>query len=133
MRHSLLLHAAYGVLAWVGTLVVAPYIVPLALGPGFEPSVELLRNLAPLMPLAAISQFIGGNVLIPMRRDLMVTLITAAGAIALLAGIFAFTPAGGAAATAHVRVISQGLIAALMVWAVLRDGTLQRILGHRTP
>lgn len=133
MWKAMLFYAAFGITATAGTLLVAPYIVPLILGTGFEPSIHLLRLLAPMLLLGTFSQFAAGCVLSPMRRDLLVTTVTALGAVTMLAGMLIWAPTHGADATALARVAAQAVVAVAFAWVLHREGTFQRITEHRNP
>lgn len=78
-------------LVWVGGLGAgiclvaffgAPWIVPVFLGPGYEAAIPILRGLALLPPIIALSTVVGIQWALPMRYDRpYYSLVIAAGAI----------------------------------------------------
>lgn len=108
----------FGLLAWL-----APWIVRLALGEGFEPAATVLRILALLLPLVAASNTFGMQILLPRRKDGAFNgVIVAAGALnialsVVLAGRY------GAVGMAVAVVGAEALVAAAMgvtAWRCLR-------------
>jgi O-antigen/teichoic acid export membrane protein len=57
---------AYGCLLGAIMYGIAPYIVPLFLGPAFRPAIAVVQVLALLPPLAALTNSLGTNMLLPL-------------------------------------------------------------------
>jgi len=71
-RLTWLAFVATQTLAWVGAVglvVLAPWLVPVLLGKGFEAAVPVLRAMALLLPLIAASNVFGIQFLLPRRLD----------------------------------------------------------------
>jgi PST family polysaccharide transporter len=81
IRRGLIGLTALGVLMFLGTLALAGVAVPLILGPDFGPSVAMLRILGVLFPFAAFAQVVTCYVLVPLRRDRLVTVVSLVGAV----------------------------------------------------
>ena len=62
--------------------IMAVDINPLILGPDFGPSVRMLRILGVLFPFAAFFQVVMGYVLVPLRYDRLVTVVSLIWAVA---------------------------------------------------
>lgn len=80
------MYAVVGVGLVLGTFIflAAPLLVTVVLGPGYAPAVRVLRILALLAPLSAISSTLGVHGLLPLGRDRMFnTVIILAGFINL--------------------------------------------------
>jgi PST family polysaccharide transporter len=82
IRRGLIVLTVLGILMFLGTLALAGVAVPLILGPDFGPSVRMLRILGVLFPFAAFVQVVMGYVLVPLRYDRLVTVVSLVGAVA---------------------------------------------------
>ncbi|MBS7458544.1 oligosaccharide flippase family protein [Coralloluteibacterium stylophorae] len=125
MRRSVLAINLFGLALMLGTWLVAGSVVPLILGPGFEPTIRLLRMLAVLFPLAAFCESMAGYVLIPLREDLHVSassLVGAAATVALLAALVPFHAESGAVVA---RVIGYAAMACMLLGALYRRRLLR--------
>lgn len=65
----LLLQGGMGAVLSAGLFIAAPWIVPLAFGAKFEPSVAVLRILAILPIFIALSNVLGVLVMVPFNKD----------------------------------------------------------------
>jgi PST family polysaccharide transporter len=81
IRRGLIVLTMLGVLMFLGTLALAGVAVPLIVGPDFGPSVPMLRILGVMFPFAAFAQALIGYVLVPLRRDRSVTVVSLVGAV----------------------------------------------------
>ena len=69
--------ARWGVLALctVGAIMaaflyfLAPFLIRVAVGPGFEPAIPVLRVLSLILPLIAVTNALGMNLLLPFGKD----------------------------------------------------------------
>jgi PST family polysaccharide transporter len=127
MRVSLLLMTAFGVLLLAGTWLLARPMVPLILGPEFMPTVPMLYVLALTFPLAAFGQVTSTYVLIPLRRDTLVSLSSLFGALATMVAILALAPLAGGLGVAWARCGGSVLLAAVLLAILVKQGLLQRI------
>lgn len=89
-RKALTLEVAFGVVALVAGVTLAPFVLPIILGDQFGRSVVLLQILVCLMPFAAITHALGLYLLVPLRREkLLLVAISAGTALNLGFGLFA--------------------------------------------
>lgn len=108
-------------MAWAGgfgLVVLAPWLVPFALGSGYEPVVPVLRSMALLLPLIAASNVFGIQFLLPRRQDGAFNgIIVTAGLInCLLSALIA--PRFGAVGMGWTVVFSETLVTGAMAWKV---------------
>ena len=79
---------AVGILLGAFILILAPFLVRLLLGEGFEPAVPLLRLFALLPPLVALSQLLGVQWMLPLEMDRQFnTIIISGGLLNILLAI----------------------------------------------
>jgi PST family polysaccharide transporter len=74
-RTSLLLVGSAGCVMGIVVFLMAPLLVHVLLGPGFEPSVVVLRILALLPPLVAVSNVLGIQWMLALDLDRFVTAV----------------------------------------------------------
>jgi len=99
--------AASGLLLSLVLFATAGLVVRIVLGPSYEPSVAVLRLLAPVPFLVAISNVLGVQVMFPFRREKAVLLlVTAAGVINLVLAMV-LAPAFGARGMALAVLCSE--------------------------
>lgn len=123
-RKALTLEVAFGVVALVAGVTLAPFVLPIILGDKFDHSVLLLQVLLCLMPFAAITHALGLYLLVPLRREkLLLVAISAGTVINLGLGIFAadaWDSLGMAVARVAGEVVSAVLLA-LLCTRIKRD------------
>jgi PST family polysaccharide transporter len=73
-RRMLAVMGGTGFLLMVGVLWGAPFISALLLGPGFTSSIAVMRVLAPIIFLIALSNVLGIQLMLPLGRDKAFTL-----------------------------------------------------------
>ena len=127
MRRSLLLMTAFGVLLAGGTWLFARPLVPLILGPEFAPTVPMLYVLALTFPLAAFGQVTSTYVLIPLRRDTLVSKSSLCGAVVTMLAIVTAAPLAGGLGVAWARCLGSALLAAVLLAILINQGLLKRI------
>lgn len=120
VRRSLLPIAGIGV-AMGGTLALsAPLLVKLALGPGYEPVVQVLRILAFLPPLIALGTVLGLHWALPLGLNREYNhLVLAAGATNVLLAVL-LVPRFGAMGMALSAVLAEALVECGLVVLFLR-------------
>jgi PST family polysaccharide transporter len=114
---------AFAVVLAMGLATLAPVIIPLLLGSGFESAVLVLQILALLMPLIAVHDVLGTQWMLPLGLDRpFAAIVTIAAALnVVLAALLA--PPFGALGMAWAVVASQGFVATaifLMLWRTKR-------------
>jgi PST family polysaccharide transporter len=75
-RVGMTLMGSTGVALGILLFAFAPLLVRVLLGPGFDPAVPVLRMLSLLMPLIALSVFMGMQWMLPLGLDRLFTTIT---------------------------------------------------------
>ncbi len=127
MRTSLFAMTAFGVLMLASTLLLADRLVPLILGPSFGPTVPMLQMLGVMFPFAAFCQVVSGYVLIPLRHDQLVSLISLFGAVTTVLMILGFGLAWGGSGVAVARVMGYVAIAFALALVLYRKRLFERI------
>nr|WP_314433897.1 lipopolysaccharide biosynthesis protein [uncultured Brevundimonas sp.] len=115
MRWSLILTPGA---AGVGTLVVvlcAPFAVRLLFGAAFAQAAEVLRVLILILPLVAVSQVLGPQLMTPLRMDRAFAVVVGIGCGTTLIAAAALAPTAGAMGMAWARVIGEAAVVAACV------------------
>jgi O-antigen/teichoic acid export membrane protein len=129
MKTSFVALSLAGLGMLLGTLVLAGFIVPLALGDEFVPAVAILQTLGFIFPFEAVNLVINGFVLIPLRLDRVVTTVSFVSALATVTLIFVLGTHFGGIGVASSRVIASALSALLLVEVLRRRALLTRIIA----
>jgi PST family polysaccharide transporter len=129
MKTSFVALSLAGLGMLLGTLALAGFIVPLALGDEFVPAVAILQTLGFIFPFEAVNLVINGFVLIPLRLDRVVTTVSFVSAIATVTLIFVLGERFGGIGVASSRVVSSALSALLLVEVLRRRALLTRIIA----
>lgn len=127
MRSSLVVMSAFGLLMLVATLLLAEPLVPLILGPSFGPTVPMLQMLGVMFPFAAFCQVVSGYVLIPLRHDQLVSLISLFGAATTVLLILGLGLTWGGSGVAVARVMGYVAIAVALALVLHRKRLFERI------
>jgi PST family polysaccharide transporter len=124
IRRGLIVLTLLGVLMFLGTQALAGVAVPLILGPDFGPSVPMLRILGVLFPFAAFAQVVTVCVLVPLRRDALVSVVSLVGAVTtvtLTVGLGFWFDCEG---VAWARSLGYVPMCAVLVHALRREGLI---------
>ncbi|WP_312685484.1 polysaccharide biosynthesis C-terminal domain-containing protein, partial [Brevundimonas nasdae] len=117
--------------AGAGALVVilcAPLAVRLLFGVAFAPAAEVLRVLALILPLVAVSQVLGPQLMTPLRMDRAFAIVVGIGCGVTLIAAAVMAPHAGATGMAWARVIGEAAVVAACVlclrahWTHLKSG-----------
>jgi PST family polysaccharide transporter len=130
-RTSLLIMSAVGLAACIAVWAGAPLIVALLLGPGYEAVVPVMRILAPMVPLVAISNVLGIQWMVPLGLDGLFNRVIIAGGLLNLALAALLAPRLGAGGMAIAVVSAEALVTAAMVLTIQRAG--HAIWGAQAP
>ena len=126
------IYGIYGQLALTliaAFLLLAGVAVPLILGPEFIPVVPILQTLGLLFPFEAINLVSSGFVLIPLRLDRELTVISLLTALVTVILIFALGHAFAESGVAWARVLVVGTEATVILELLRRRKILQRIFA----
>ncbi|WP_428419885.1 lipopolysaccharide biosynthesis protein [Methylibium sp.] len=127
MRSSFLVMTGFGVALLLGTLLLAKPLVPLILGPAFGPTVGMLNVLALMFPFVAFAQVVSGYVLIPLRRDRLMSAISLFGALVTVALILILAHYREGFGVAVARTCGTVALAAALLFVLHRERLLNRI------
>lgn len=117
--------------AGAGALVVilcAPLAVCLLFGVAFAPATEVLRVLALILPLVAVSQVLGAQLMTPLRMDRAFAIVVGIGCGVTLIAAAVLAPTTGAMGMAWARVIGEAAVVAACIlclrahWTHLKPG-----------
>jgi len=128
-RLAALVFAAQTGLALVGAallIILAPVLVEILFGPGFERSVSVLRTLALLMPCVAAATSLSGQWLLPHGLDRKATRIAVVAAVTNIVLTLVVGSAAGATGVAWVAVGIEAAIALATAGVTARSGLLRR-------
>jgi len=128
VRLGLAAMALGGVLLGIATFLGAPVLVRLLLGPGFEPAVAVLRVLALVPPLAAASNVLGIQWMLPLGLDRPFTRIVIWAGLLNLGLAVWLAPSLGERGMAWAVVAAEAFAAAGM-WLYLRIRHLDPLQG----
>lgn len=120
-----------GLTMTVVTWGLAPWVVRLIFGPGYDAAVPILRWLALVMPCVAAVQVLTGQVLIPHRKDVSASVIQLVGTTLTLGLIFALGMPWGGTGVAWARVAGQITMVVAALWALKHYGLWQVLLGSK--
>jgi PST family polysaccharide transporter len=109
-RRMLLLMSSLGLALSVALFVGAPVIVSFVLGPGYEPSITVMRILAVLPLLIGASNVLGAQIMFPFRLEKAVTMIVFVAGLVNLALAVLFAPARLASGMAMAVLISEAFV-----------------------
>ncbi len=129
VRKALFLLLGTGFAGLACSLLLGPWIVPLIFGHGFEGSVPVLRTLAFVFPLSALSLIVGNYILVPLHQEKILTRITIGGALLNLLIAVPASLAWGAMGMAAARVAGEAVVASLLLHAIWRMGILGRLVA----
>lgn len=124
---------AFGVVLGAVMYASAPYVVPLFLGEAFRPAIVVVQVMAFLPPLAALTNALGSNMLLPLglKRSYTAALMTAGGVnvVLLLALAGRFGAFGGGCSAVATEVYLTGAMAFSLYRR--RDLFARMKAGHR--
>lgn len=133
MRKGLVAMGGFGMAAFIGAFTLSPYLIPIIFGPGFDNSIPIMQLLGLMFPFAAFSQVVCMYVLIPLRKDRMVTKISAVGALCSLIAMLLLVRDFGGLGIAGARVIGAVITTILLAMALVRGFLYRRIFHPCTP
>ncbi len=129
-RAGAIVTTAGGVLLGAGILGFAPWLVRVLMGPEFAPAIGVLRILACLPPLLAVSHSVGLQWLLPNGREGEVSRIILRAGVLNLALAALLAPGFGHVGMAWAVVCSEAFVAACMWRAVQGSGPLFQAAGR---
>jgi O-antigen/teichoic acid export membrane protein len=127
MRNSYIVMVGFGLVLMAGTWLLAEPLVPLILGPSFGATVGLLYALAFMFPFAAFGQVSSGYVLVPLRMDNAMSLVSLAGAACTVSLMVLWATAHAGYGIAFARIVGSILTVLLLIWVLHRKQLVKRI------
>jgi PST family polysaccharide transporter len=110
----------YGLLILCGALTLSPFVLPLILGPAFEPSALVLQIFAWMFPFAAFNVFVALYVFVPRRKDRLLAIAGAVSGLISIAAALFLAPRYGAAGMASARVVGEATLAMMLLGITIR-------------
>lgn len=128
-RRGALLLMGYGLLVFCGALTLSPFVLPLILGPAFEPSARVLQVFAWMFPFAAFNEFAAFFVFVPRKKDRLLAIAGAFSGIANLAAALYLAPRYGALGMASARVVGEATLSIALLTIMVRLELLSLVPG----
>jgi O-antigen/teichoic acid export membrane protein len=119
-RRGATLLMGYGLLVLCGALTLSPFVLPLILGPSFEPSARVLQIFAWMFPFAAFNEFVAFYVFVPRRKDRLLAIAGVAAGLMNLAAALFLAPRYGALGMASARVVGEATLAMILMGTMVR-------------
>ena len=102
----------------IGCIVVSDDLIPVFLGDGYDPSINVLRILSFLIIILGIARVIGTPLLIPLKREKKYTIAVCMGAIVNLCLNYFLIPVIGAIGAAIATIAAEGCVTILQMYYV---------------
>lgn len=128
IRLGLLAMSGVGAIITLGALFFARPGLPLILGSRFLPSAYLLQVLTLSLPFAGILQGCIELILIPLRRDDLVSRISTASTASGILLMIAAVQLGGIQGAAWCRVLTVSASTCAVLWLLWQNGILRAIV-----
>jgi PST family polysaccharide transporter len=119
-RRGATLLMGYGLLLLCGALTLSPFVLPLILGPAFEPSAHVLQTFAWMFPFAAFNEFVAFYVFVPRKKDRLLAIAGVVSGLANLAAALFLGSRYGAVGMASARVIGEATLAVMLMGIMIR-------------
>ncbi len=123
-KRMLFLMGGMGILLTALVMLGAPIIVAIMLGPQYTPSVAVMRVLAPIIFLIALSNVLGVQIMLPLKKDRPFTMILFLAGILNISGAIIFAPIWQATGMAVVVVVSELFVTLSMLMYLRIRGIL---------
>ena len=120
IRKGIIFELSYGICACLGGALLAPYIIPLAFGSRFAPSIHMMRIMVWALPFAAFTHAVGSYVLIPQKNERWLVLAFVVGNLFNIALIAMLTKDLGGVGVSIARVAGECLTAIMLAYFAMR-------------
>ena len=128
MRNALMILGLFGIVMCVAALALSPIVIPLVLGPSFQPSVAIFQIFALTFPLAAFNQVIGMYILLPLRQDRFVARATLTGMVCNLLCIVMLASDFHGYGVAAARVMGELATSLVLMFVLQQQFLVNRIV-----
>ncbi|MGL4611000.1 MAG: oligosaccharide flippase family protein [Trueperaceae bacterium] len=122
VKFSLLLMSSIGLCIGLSIFALSPFIVSHLLGPGYEPTIELLRILSLLPFLVAVSNVLGIQWMLPHHLDRSFNTIVIVAGLVNLGAALLIAPRFGAVGIAWLVIVIEAFITLSMFIVLWRRG-----------
>jgi O-antigen/teichoic acid export membrane protein len=126
VRKGIIFELGYGTCACIGGALLAPYIIPMAFGPRFAPSIPMMRIMVWALPFAAFTHAVGSYILIPQRNERWLVLAFVVGNLFNIALIVMLTRNFGGLGVATARVAGECLTAFMLAYLTVKTRSSHR-------
>jgi PST family polysaccharide transporter len=121
-RRTLLLFGGLALVIGASVAMLAPFLIPKLLGPGYDPAVPVFQVLAILLPLIAISNVLGVQWMLPLGMDSIFNrIIMSAGLLNIALAVW-LAPRYGAVGIAWAVVMAEGFVTLAQAIVLHRSG-----------
>lgn len=112
---------ALGLPIMFGVILVADLIVPIYYGPGYEPVCDMLKWLSVIVPTIGVSNIIGYQLLVPSKRERLMTLSVICGSIVNIITNLLLIPEYGAMGAIYASVLSEIIVSSVQLFMVRKE------------
>lgn len=131
--HNLLLFSfrvvfAIGLPIMMGVILIADRIVPIYYGPGYEPVCDMLKWLSVIVPTIGVSNIIGYQLLVPSKRERLMTISVICGSIVNIITNLLLIPEYGAMGAIYASVLSEIIVSSVQLFMVREELHFRPIL-----
>jgi O-antigen/teichoic acid export membrane protein len=130
MRKSTFLMVLFGLATLGLSVALAPWLVPLVMGPEFKPSVLLVQVFGIVFPFAAFNQAARMYVLIPLRHDTAVARVSILGALVNWASIGLFVTPWGGMGVVIAKIVGEVAITLATTVFIFKDRELRSVFSR---
>jgi PST family polysaccharide transporter len=132
VRIGLATELSAGLLLSLLLFTEAPWLVRIILGEGYESSVILLRMLALLPPILAISTVLGHHWMLSHGMDRAFSLAIWCAAGVSIAGLLLLVPMWGAKGMVISSIIAESILSIMVIAGLIRKGLLRKLFLKKT-
>lgn len=127
VRKGFLLEAAYGALAPIIGILIAPTFIPLLLGEAFRPAVLIFQVMVCILPFTAIKHALILYLLIPMKKEKYYMITSVVNLVANLGIALVTVPLYGAMGMVTARIIAEICATLCLVVFSMRGGWMSNL------
>ncbi len=120
IRKGIIFEMGYGICACIGGLLLAPYIIPLAFGVRFVPSIEIMRIMVFALPFAAFTHAVGSYVILPKENERWLVIAFVIGNVFNIAMIVILAGKYGGTGVSLSRVAGECVTACVLAYLAFR-------------
>ena len=119
---------AIGLPIMMGVILIADRIVPIYYGPGYEPVCDMLKWLSVIVPTIGVSNIIGYQLLVPSKRERLMTISVICGSIVNIITNLLLIPEYGAMGAIYASVLAEMIVSSVQLFMVRKELRFRLIL-----